>query len=175
MIIGYKCFNNDFTNNYGKKFEVGKKYTSVGKIKYGTSGNGFHMCKDIENTFRYFDALNNDVKVCIVLGSGNIINYKDEYNEYYDMYCVENIEILKLLTREEIINIGLNLDIYGAKRFVSEFRLTKEEIEKFLEKYKKYPQVMLAIEYYQNNNKDIYNLEYEKKKRLIPSTKKHKK
>lgn len=25
-IIGYKCFNEDFTNRYGEKFEIGKTY-----------------------------------------------------------------------------------------------------------------------------------------------------
>ena len=34
MIEGYKCFNADFTNQYGKKFEVGKIYTATGKIKF---------------------------------------------------------------------------------------------------------------------------------------------
>ena len=53
-IYGYKCFNSDMTNRYGKKFELGKVYSTDGKVKFGNSGNGFHFCKNIEDTLRYF-------------------------------------------------------------------------------------------------------------------------
>lgn len=153
-IKGYKCFNKNLINRYGKKFEVGKIYISSGVLKFGN--NGFHMCKNIEDTFRYFDAFNNDVDVCLVSGSGKIIEYSDEYYGYYDMYCVEKIKIIDNLSREEIINIGLDLNKERVKRFVSLFRLTNDEIFLFKEKFEKYVEVLDAISYYQEGNTKIY-------------------
>ena len=155
-VVGYKTFNSDFTNRYGMKFEEGKKYITNGPIKFGNDGNGFHMCKNIEDTFRYYDALNNDVKVCKVEGSGKIVNFSDEYYEYFDMYAVEQIEILKLLSRKEIIDIALDLSELRTQRFVSQFRLTKEEIELFNKKFFECQNILDAIEYYQNNNLEVY-------------------
>ena len=77
-IIGYKCFNKGLLNRYGKKFSVGKIYVTDGMLKFGTRGNGFHICKNIEDTFRYFNSLKNDVDVCLVKGSGDFIEYSDE-------------------------------------------------------------------------------------------------
>ena len=103
QVIGYKCFNEDLTNRYGINFEIGKIYSTKGEIKFGNVGNGFHFCKNIEDTFSYFDIFAQNVTVCIVREFGNIVEYEDEYNGYYNMYVSENIEILRELTREEII------------------------------------------------------------------------
>lgn len=153
-VIGYKCFNKDLINSYGKKFSLGKIYVANGNLKFGM--NGFHMCKNIEDTFRYFDTSNKDIQVCKVIGSGNIIQYNDEYNGYYDLYCVEKIKIINLLSREELINIGLTLNDIRVERFVSTLSLNIDEIEKFKEKYNKYQRVLKAIAYYQENDKDVY-------------------
>ena len=42
-INGYKAFNKDRTNRYGKPFEEGKKYHARGSISFGNSGHGSHM------------------------------------------------------------------------------------------------------------------------------------
>ena len=47
-----KAFNQYLTSRYSQKFEIGKIYEVEGKIKWGSSGNGFHMCSDIEDCFR---------------------------------------------------------------------------------------------------------------------------
>ena len=156
-VIGYKCFNKDLINHYGQKFEIGKIYIASGIIKFGTRGNGFHMCKNIEDCFRFFDTTKKDIEVCKVVGSGKIIEYSDEYNGYYDLYCVEKLQILNVLSREELINIGLSLNELRVERFVSTLSLFKEEISLFKEKYKKYIKVLDAISYYQENDKDVYN------------------
>lgn len=153
-IIGYKCFNKGLINRYGIKFEVGKIYVATGALKFGTDGNGFHLCKNIEDTFSYFDAMNNEVDVCLVKGSGNYIEYSDE--DYLEMYCVEKLEIEKKLSREEIIEEGLKLGHIRAERFVSTFSLTPIEIELFKNKFKSDINVLDAISYYQENDKDIY-------------------
>ena len=91
-MIGYKCFNEDLTNRYGAEFKVGKTYHVSGNIKFGNDGNGFHMCKNMEDTLRYFDAFNGNVRICLVYGFGKSNKYNDEYNGFYD-----NDNILKCI------------------------------------------------------------------------------
>lgn len=155
-IIGYKCFNNDMTNRYGMKFEIEKIYLTKGIIKFGINGNGFHLCKNIEDTLRYFDAMNNSVNICIVKGSKNVVNYYDEYNGYYDMFAVEQIEILKRLTRKEIIDTAIDLNDIRIKRFISGYRLSRNEINLFKEKFKNCNDVLDVISYYQEEKLDVY-------------------
>lgn len=155
-VIGYKCFNKGLVNSYGKRFYVGETYVVPGKVKHGNHGNGFHLCKNMEDTFRYFKAFEEDVDVCLVRGSGEIKKFCDEYYGYYDMYCVQKLEILEQLSRFEIIENGLQLDDIKGERFVSTFQLTKDEIQLFKEKYKSYERVLNAIAYYQEGNKTIY-------------------
>ncbi len=153
-VVGYKVFNKDLTNRYGKKFEVGKIYIAPGIIKFGNSGNGFHLCRNIEDTFRYFDPKNNTV--CKVIGSGEMDKGEDNYNGFYEMYAVERLKILKQLSRLEIIEEGLKLNEIRAERFVSLFPLTEKEIMLFKEQFKKYISVLDAIAYYQEKDEKIY-------------------
>ena len=155
-IIGYKCFNKDLTNRYGTRFEIGKVYKTNGKISFGNDGNGFHFCKNIEDTFRYFPVDKEEISVCLVKGTGEIVVYEDEYNGYYDMYSSENIEIIKQLTRDEIIEIGLNLNSLRVCRFIQCFKLNNEEIELFKEKFFDNTRVIQFIDYYQLNNKEAF-------------------
>ena len=156
-VVGYKCFNKDLTNRYGVKFEVGKIYIAKGPIKYGNNGNGYHLCKNFEDTFRYFDAFNSEVKICKVKGSEEILESFDDYNEYYQMYVVRKLEILRLLTRKEIINLGLKLDEeFRVTRFISGFKLTEDEIKLFEQKYSKNNIVLKTIDYFQRKNLSSY-------------------
>lgn len=131
MIKGYKAFNTDITNRYGKKFELGKVYHADGKISWGTEGNGFHFCTNLEDCFRYFDS-----ERCVmteIIGYGKMKKYDDEYYDYYDMYVSEYIKIIKLLTREEIINEMLLVNKNRQNRFFRDFKLTNEEMKLFKE------------------------------------------
>lgn len=94
MIIGYKCFDVGLINRYGMKFDVGKDYHVSNEIKY--QNNGFHMCTNLEDTLRYFDAMNGEVEIAKVIGYGSIDEYDDEYNGFYEMYAVENIRVLHI-------------------------------------------------------------------------------
>ena len=156
MIFGYKCFNKGLTNRYGYKFEVGKEYIRTGEIKFGNNGNGFHFCKNIEDTFRYFNAMEEEIEVCLVIGDGACEKYEDTYNEYYDLYSVEKLKIVKVLTREEIINIGINLDEIRVKRFIQGFKLNSQEIELFKDKFQNNISVINVILYYQDKDKEVY-------------------
>ena len=112
-------------------------------IKFGNNGNGFHMCKNMEDTFRYFDSTN--IAVCEVNGFGKKKLYDDEYYGFYDMYAVEKIEILKLLKRKEILDYMLKLYPERVKRFIQLFKLYDDEIKIFEEKFRNDVKVIEAI------------------------------
>ena len=154
MIFGYKCFNKDLVNRYGTIFEIGKEYHEENDIKFQC--RGFHMCANLEDTLRYFDAMHSSVDIAKVVGYGNINEYDDDYNGFYNMYAAEYLKILYVLSRDEIINYALNLSPERAKRFVSLYKLNNEEIVLFQERYRNMHYVLDAIEYYQLGNDKIY-------------------
>lgn len=128
-VFGYKAFNQDFTNRYGKKFEVGNTYHVKGPISWGRYGNGFHFCKNLEDCFRYYDP---DTSVIAeVKGFGKLVKNDDEYYGYYDMYVCQNLEIIRLIPREEVIRMMLEVDIDRQSRFIRNYNLTEDEKELF--------------------------------------------
>lgn len=165
-IIGYKCFNKDMTNNYGVKFEVGKTYTVNEPIIFGLKGNGFHIAEKLEDTLRYFNADKEEISICLVKGKDKIVESSDEYYGYYNLYAVQTLEIIKKLSREEIINIALSLHEIRLIRFISTFKLTKEEIELFKEIYKNNINIISYIEYYQENKLDAFTKTLKKYKKI---------
>ena len=155
VVYGYKCFNKNLTSQYGDIFKEGKIYHSSNP-HFGK--NGFHMCMRLEDTLRYFDAFNDNIRICLVYGFGEFNEYDDEYNGYYDMYSYEYLTILKELSREEIINYALNICEYRLKRFISLYKLNIDEIELFKSKFYNNDNILKCIKYYQENNEDVYKL-----------------
>ena len=129
FVIGYKGFNKDFTNRYGNKFEIGKVYHADGEIKWGNNGNGFHLCTNVEDCFRYVDP---DTSVITeVIGFGKMKEYDDEYYGYYDMYVCENLRIVRVISREEIISMMLYTYADRRNRFIRDYNLTEAELKLF--------------------------------------------
>ena len=157
MIRGYKCFNGDFTNRYGIKFDVGSCYNVSGSVKFGILGNGFHMCKNLVDVFRYYETSNDNFIVCEVVGSGNYECYNDEYNGFYNMYSVECIEIIRIIDRGELIEMVINMNEFMIVRFIQLFRMTYDEICLFYNKFGNVNTILLALDYYQLGNKNAYN------------------
>ncbi len=156
MLVGYKSFNKGLINNYGKVFEVGKVYSTTGPIIAGNNGNGFHMCENMEDTFRYF-CEEECFDVCLARGSG-LFDYK--YDEYYDYekYAFQTIEILRVLTREEIIKYGLNLTNNRFKKYISTTKLNGDEIERFEKKLMETNREfdLQYLDYYQKVKENVF-------------------
>ena len=128
-VLGYKAFNQDFTNRYGKHFEVGEIYRIKGPISWGKYGNGFHFCTNLEDCFRYYDP---DTSIIAeVKGFGKLVKNDDEYYGYYDMYVSEYLEVIRVIPREEIIKMMLETSIDRQNRFIRNYNLTEEEKELF--------------------------------------------
>ncbi len=166
MFNGYKCFDKGLTNRYGQQFEIGKLYHCHNEIKFGNDGNGFHVCQRLEDTLRYFDAMHGEVDIAKVICNGKYDSYEDDYNGYYDMYSFEYLLIEKVLTREEIITYGLNLSAMPIRRFISQFRLTEEEIALFRQKFSNNIDILNTIAYYQEDDKEAFNRQYCKIKKI---------
>ena len=163
MITGYKAFNNNKTNRYGKTFEENKIYKTTGQLRFGVGGNGFHFCKNLEDTLRYFPAMEEEIIIAEIIAIGNIKEYNDEYYGFYNMYCTDQIIINKFLTHKEIIENFINMSKYEENRicrFISLFHLNQDEILLFKDKFKDSKKIINCIEYYQENKKDVYNNEY---------------
>lgn len=165
-VVGYKAFNDDHTNRYGVLFEAGKTYKTGGKVSFGTnSTGGYHMCKNLEDTLRFFEGLENDPIIAEVEGKGQIATYEDDYEGYYDMYSVEMLTIKRFLSREEMLYTILD-DPYifddRVCRFIQGVRMSPEEIELFKDTFEDSPKILNALAYYQEDDKEVYNRQYYK-------------
>lgn len=92
-IKGYKGFDRNLQCR-GFQYEVGKTYTKNGRIKI--CKNGFHFCKELYEVNKFYPLT--ESRVCEVVGSGVIVHGKDKI-------VAEKIEILRELSKEEVLNI----------------------------------------------------------------------
>ncbi len=128
-VYGYKVFAPGLVGRQNFQFEVGKQYHE-NHVSFGSQG--FHFCLRLEDTLcspvhREF---------CLVRGFGKIQSYDDDYYGYYDMFCCSDIEIIKKISREEILTAYSKMkDDYFKKaryeRFKHGFLFTQEELEKY--------------------------------------------
>lgn len=164
-IKGYKVFDSQIRNMYGMKFEVGKVYSTEGLLKFRddaslrnvTGCNGFHMCVNLEDTFRYVG----DKEDYVIAEVTGYFNTKDDYicnndslYDIYDLYAVRSIKIDRILKREEIIEYGLKLELHRKRHFVNwlPFKMNFEEIKLFKEDYYVYKDVA----YFHEGDKKAY-------------------
>lgn len=165
IIEGYKAFNKNMKNRYDFEFVEGQIYTIDGPLSFGNTGNGYHFCKRLEDTLRYFPATKKEeVKFAKVTSLDETVEFYDDYYGYYDMYAARKIKIDKILTRKEIISMFLDAYEERVIRFLVGFKLTEEETELFRLTYPNSMKIQLAISYYQDGDKDAYNRAYERGK-----------
>jgi|GEM_PF-5456721 len=156
-IEGYKSFNQGLITQFGDSLEEGKIFTMDGVIKYHQ--NGYHFCKRLEDTLRFFDVRSSEVEICKVIGSGDIDEGYDDYYDYYDLYAARELEIVKKLAREEIISLMINPnEVFELrmKRFIEGYNLTESEIIKIIELYPT-DLIKRTIDYYQKGDKNAFS------------------
>ena len=154
FVIGYKVLNSDMTNRYGDKYVIGKTYHAEGELKWGNLGNGFHLCTNLEDCFRYVKA--KDSLITEVIGFGKLLEYNDEYYGYYDMYVAEYMRIIRIISRDEIINASKFLSDDRLVRLIQTYPMSDEEVEDVSEHAKDKIKVLKAIKYYHYNDKNAY-------------------
>ena len=160
-IEGYKAFFSNHTNRHGKEFCEGNTYKTNRDISFGNdSFGGYHMCKRLEDTLRYFPPKELDISIACVTGSGKIIEFEDNYYGYYDMYSVEEITIKKFLTRDEVVGYYLidNNYLFDERicRFIQLFNLNPIEIEMFKDKYYNRDLILKYIKYYYEKDREVF-------------------
>lgn len=155
-IKGYKAFNKDRTNRYGIPFEEGESYHIDGYLKFGNFGNGFHMCTELSDVFRYFPNDDEDIAVAEVTGYGDCFKYDDEYYGYYDMYVVSDIKIDKFMTRDDIIDRIFNDSEFNVRKFLATFRLNEKEKLLFLRRFLNSYDMCSFILYFQFGYKNVF-------------------
>ncbi len=131
-VIAYKAFFKGLTNDFDDiQYEIGKPYTTKDRLQY-LSG-GYHMCEQFEDCFKFYLVTETEVDLAQVRGFGNMISFDAGEGKYDDslgfMYICEKMEILKVLTRKEILELALELNELRLKQFLLFYPLTEEEIE----------------------------------------------
>lgn len=144
IIKGYKAFvlkDNKLTDRFGNNYELNKKYHVDGEIKFRKSG--FHMCSYPEDTLRYVDAFKDDVKITKVTGSGLFNKYDDDYSGYINMYAVSDLEILKVCSRQELLDYEIN-NYSKIDRFINGLNLDIREINYLIDNIKNKEKLKIA-------------------------------
>ena len=90
MMIGYKAFNNGLTCR-GFKYEIGQTYEMDEKPE--ACKRGFHFCKSIADTCKYYD-MSDDTRICRIEAIGDIDTDDDI------KYCTNKIKILEEVSEE---------------------------------------------------------------------------
>lgn len=153
VIRGYKIYKKGLENQFLGKQEVRKNYEMYEMPVYQTTG--YHYCERLEDTLRYYDAMNDEVDICDVVGFGDIATFYDSYNDY-EIIVSNHLRILRVLSREEIIKYINELsDDDRVCRFISGFKLTPEEID-FLVINHPSEKVQKFINYYQLGDKHAF-------------------
>lgn len=129
-IKGFKVFYKDLTTRSGMSLKVGQSYRIPNHISLKDSA--YHFCHNMEDGLCFFDK-KEELEICEVLSDDEVIPFENDYYGYYELYAARHIELLKKLTRQEIIDnykeLAKNLYINEMRiaRFLNGYQLTEEE------------------------------------------------
>ena len=86
-------YQSDFKNNAGLQCKVGQILETTKPI--APKQNGYDFAKRLEYTLRFGNALQEDVVICEVTSLGDVIEYEDEYNDYFELYVTSKLRIVE--------------------------------------------------------------------------------
>lgn len=137
-IIAYKAFFKGLTNDIdGIQYEIGKPYTTPDRLLY--QRGGYHMCKQFEDCYKFLKATETEIDLTLVKGFGNYYGVDGGERSPDDstgiIYMCEKMEILKVLSRDEIIQLALELPPYRMQSFLYNYPLLKEEKDIIMSSY----------------------------------------
>ncbi len=126
-IEGFKAFTKGLITRQGNKLELYKLYRIEQPPVFMSSG--FHKCKCLEDTLRYFDCSNIDI--CKVEGYPAYTTYYDDYTGSDEMYSCQGILLTHLMTPEEIIEEAKQMNEYRFKKFIAFYPLIQNKKNTF--------------------------------------------
>ncbi len=158
-MIGYKAFNGDGTNRYGKKFEINEKYHEDGEIlaRFGNTGRGYYYCTRLADVFRFFDD-KEEIKVGVIEASGTIDHCIDEYYDY-EIFACSDIKLLKYLNRKEILNLLLLEGHSSIDKAIRTYKFNDEEKDVILDNVRGDFQLIKSVLWYCYDKKDIFTMD----------------
>lgn len=128
-IRGYKAFHHGLLNKYGMEFELGKIYCKdASTLKFGESGHGYHLAESLADTFRFFNPIHEN-DYCEVVASGKILRVDNHLYHSAPMYVAEKLQIVKILSREDILQLVGCADMDEIRRYLALFPFQKMELE----------------------------------------------
>ena len=130
-IKGFKAFNKGLITRQGQKLELEKMYELKEQPVFMSVG--YYMCKNLEDTLRYFDC--DSIEICAVEGYPDYVKYYDDYAGSDEMYICQKILLTHLLTPQEIIEEAKKMTNFRFRKFAAYYPLTEEEKIYFLQKY----------------------------------------
>ena len=138
-VYGYKVFSEDLKGYQDFQFEIGKHY-HISSIQPKSSG--FHFALRLEDTLRY-QFKEQEPRICLVHGFGKIVSFDDDYYGYDDLYVSSDIEIIKEISRKEIITYyeSIKNNYYYSRsyrRFCQLYPLKEEERKRLVRTRKPY-------------------------------------
>lgn len=126
IVHGYKSFNIGGTNVAGLVMPVGKYHYDKDIIP---TSQGFHFSAGLEDTLIFTDT--DEPLIAEVIGSNNVIEIKNIYPNSGIAYVTSDIEIVRYLTRDEILNYAFKLDDKRLINFLDRYNLSKDELDIF--------------------------------------------
>ena len=138
-VKGYKAFNKDSTNRYGKPFTEGGTYSIFGKLQFGNDGNGYHMCTSLCDVFRYVNAVEDDVLVETIINKEDIsltdvAAYEELLSNIFGMNIVTNsISSLVTVLVDEYVPFDLTEANLSSINYEEELKLIVDVVVLALE------------------------------------------
>lgn len=149
MVQGYKAYKKGLINQLGEKHEIGQVYSIPG---FSHSNEGLCFSRNIEDTLRYYNGLEEELDIALVEGIGEIHEFYDDYYETTSL-APAGLRPLRVLSRTEIIDYALRLDEARMCKMIAGYRFNDGELILFEDKGEK---VNDYIDFYQRGDRGAF-------------------
>ena len=163
LLLKYMLLNNLFRNDTFKD-----EFFHPTSVLLSNNKSDIRYAENLEDSFHNTNSMKENVLVAEVesINENDLITYHRDYATG-NLYLTDSLVILRFLSRKKIIDTFLNVDsTVRVKNFVSSYKLTPFEIALFKNQFFNNPEIIDAILYYQENDKDVYKRNYAKVNRL---------
>lgn len=172
-VIAFKAFFKGLKNNLdGINYEINKEYVTKDPIQY--MKGGFHMCEKPEDCFRFLKPTKAEVELTLVKGYGKMYGFDAGFRAYDDtlgyIYVCEKMKILKVYTREEILDMALQMSPLRLEILLALYPITEKEASIIKSKYEetkiedpflKKEKIIEKVDYYQKKYQKRKDAKYE--------------
>ena len=160
LLLKYLLLNNVFdTNIFQEEF-----FHPTSALLSNNYSNDIRFAENLEDSLHNTNSMKEKVLVAEVetINKKDLVTYQRDYATG-NLYLTDSLVILRFLSRKKIIDMFLNMDsTIRVKNFVSSYKLTPFERSMFKNQFFNNPEIIDAILYYQENDKDVYNRNFVK-------------